>query len=89
MDRLRVGDFGRGDDRRDVEIALRRRRRPDAHRLVGEPHVLGLAIGFGMDDDGLDAELAAGALDAQRDLAAIGDQDLVEQLVRRLWSARR
>jgi hypothetical protein len=30
--------------------------------------------------NGLDAELAARALDTQRDLAAIGDQDLVEQL---------
>ena len=44
-------------------------------------HVLRVAVGLGMDDDGLDAELAARALDAQRDLAAIGDQDLVEQLV--------
>jgi hypothetical protein len=33
-----------------------------------------------MHDDGLDPELAAGTLDAQRDLAPIGDQDLVEQL---------
>jgi hypothetical protein len=33
-----------------------------------------------MDDHGFDAELAAGALDAQSDLASIGDQDLVEQL---------
>jgi hypothetical protein len=31
-----------------------------------------------MNGDGGDAQLAAGALDAQRDLAAIGDQDLLE-----------
>ena len=31
-----------------------------------------------MHRDGLDPHLAAGALDAQRDLAAIGDQDFFE-----------
>ena len=31
-----------------------------------------------MDGDRLDAHLAAGALDAQGDLAAVGDEDLVE-----------
>ena len=31
-----------------------------------------------MHGDGLDAELAAGAQDAERDLAAIGDDDFVE-----------
>ena len=36
-----------------------------------------------MHRDGLDAHLAAGAQDAQRDLAAIGDQDLVEHGARR------
>jgi hypothetical protein len=81
VDRLRVGDFRRRDDRRDVEVAERRRRRPDAHRLVGEPHVLRVAIRFRVHDDRLDAELAARALHAQRDLATVGDQDLVEQLV--------
>ena len=34
-----------------------------------------LAVGLAVGDDGLDAELAAGAQDAQRDLAAVGDQD--------------
>ena len=78
MDRLGVGDLGGRDDRRHVEVALRRRRRADADRLVGQLHVLGVAVGLGVDDDRLDAHLAAGALDAQRDLAAIGDQDLLE-----------
>jgi hypothetical protein len=31
-----------------------------------------------VDHDGPDAELAAGPLNPQRDLAAIGDQDLAE-----------
>ena len=53
-------------------------RRADAHGLVGEQHVLEVGVGGGMHGDGLDAELAAGAQDAQRDLAAVGDDDLVE-----------
>jgi len=37
-----------------------------------------LAIRFRVDGNGLDAELATGADDPQCDLAAIGDQDLIE-----------
>ncbi len=75
---LCVGDFGRADDRRDIEIALVRRRGADAHRFVGEAHVLCLGVRLRMDDNRLDSELAASSLDAQGDLAAIGDQYLVE-----------
>ena len=75
MDRFGVGHFGGADDGGDIEIALRRRGRPDAHRLVGELHVLGFGIGLGVDDDGLDAHFTAGALDAQRDFAAVGDKE--------------
>ncbi len=39
---------------------------------------LRLLVGGGVHGDGLDAELAAGAQDAKRDLAAVGDDDLVE-----------
>jgi hypothetical protein len=35
-------------------------------------------VGLGIDHHGLDAQLAAGALDAQGDLAAVGDQNLLE-----------
>src|SRR3954451_11606033 len=38
----------------------------------------GVAVGGRMHSHGLDAHLAAGTMDAERDLAAIGDQDLVE-----------
>ena len=78
MDRLRVGHFRRAYDRRDVEVALGRWRRTDANRLVGKAYVLRVGISLGMHDDRLDAQLAAGALNAQCDLASIGDQDLVE-----------
>ena len=78
VDGDRVGDLGRADDRGHVEVAVARRRRADADGLVGEQHVLQVAVGRRVHGDGLDAEFAAGAEDAQRDLAAIGDDDLVE-----------
>ena len=37
-----------------------------------------LFVGFRIDGDGRDAQLAAGANDADGNLAAIGDQDFVE-----------
>ena len=76
--RLGIGHFRGADDRGNVEIACARRRRADAHRFIGELDVLRFGVGLGMHHDGLDAELAARALDAQRDLAAIRYQDLSE-----------
>ena len=78
MDRVGAGDLAGGDDRRDVEVALARRRRADADALVGEPHMHGVGVGRRMDGDRRDADLLAGAEHAERDLAAVGDQDLVE-----------
>src|SRR5258708_19107368 len=80
MDRLGVGHFGRADDRWYVEIARRRRWRPDPDRFFGHLHELRLGIGLGMDHHRADAHLATGALDAKRDLAPVGDQDLLEHL---------
>jgi uncharacterized protein (DUF934 family) len=41
-------------------------------------HVHRVALGFGKNRDGRNAELLASSIDAQRDLTAIGDQDLRE-----------
>ena len=92
MDRVGAGDGRGGQDRRDVEIAVARRRRADADALVGQAHMHGVGVGGRMHGHGLDAHLAAGAVDAQRDLAAVGDQDLVEHAMvptRRSSAARR
>ena len=78
MDGLGAGDLAGRHDGGNVEIAVARRRRPDAHAFIGEPHMHRFFIGRRMHGDGLDAELAAGAHHAQGDFAAIGDEDLVE-----------
>jgi hypothetical protein len=43
--------------------------------------VHGVGVGGGMHRDRLDAHFVAGAVDAQRDLAAIGDQDLLDGII--------
>ena len=78
MHRVGAGDLAGGEQRRDVEVAVARRRRADAHALVGKPHMHGVGVGGGMHRDRRDAEFLAGAQDAQRDLAAVGNEDLVE-----------
>ena len=85
---LRVGHLRRRDDGRHIQVALRAGRRSDADGLVGEAHVLGLAVRLGVDDDSPNVELAARALDAQRNLATIGDQHLPEQRTRSLGGHR-
>ena len=75
---VRAGDLAGGEQRRDVEIAVARRRRPDADALVGEPHMHRVFVRGRVDRDGGDPELLAGAQHPERDLAAIGDQDFVE-----------
>jgi hypothetical protein len=78
MDRIGAGDLAGRDQGGDIEIALGGRRRADAHAFVGQAHVHGVLVGGGMHRHRLDAQLAAGAQHPQGDLAAIGDQDLVE-----------
>ena len=78
MDGVGAGDLAGGEQARDVQVALGRGRRADADTLVGEPHVHGVGIGRRVHGDGGDAELLAGALDAQRDLAPVGNEDFVE-----------
>ena len=78
MDGLGVRDFGRGDQGWHVEVALDRRRTTDADRLIGHGDVLQVAIHRGMHGDRLDAQGVAGAQDAQRNLATVGDDDFIQ-----------
>ena len=73
-----AGDLAGGEQRRDVEVAVLRRRRADADALVGEAHMHGVGVGGRMHGDRRDAELLAGAQHPERDLAAVGDEDFVE-----------
>ena len=56
---------------RDLRIPLARVRRTDADRLVRAAHVQRGAVRFRVDGHGREPELAAGADDANRDLAPV------------------
>jgi hypothetical protein len=62
----------------DVEIGSSAAAR-DFDRLVGNPHMQRQRIVRGMDRDRRDAGIGGGARDADGDLAAIGDQELLER----------
>ena len=78
MHRFRAGLLAGGDDLVDQKIGLRGRRRADGDRLVGHFDVQRVLVGFRIDGDRFHAHLARGLDDAAGDLAAVGDQNLVE-----------
>ncbi len=80
MDRVGLGDLGGRNDGRDVQVRGGRRIGADADVFVGETHVKSIAVGLAVDGNSPDAELPAGRDDAQGDLPAVGDQDLLEHL---------
>ena len=62
----------------DVQIALRRRRRADQVRLVGEGDVQRAAVGLGVDGHRAESELTQRPEHADGDLTAVGHENLVE-----------
>jgi hypothetical protein len=73
-----AGDFRGGDDAGNPEVRFPGRGRADADVIVREPDVQGFAIRFRVDRDRFDVQFLARADHAQRDLAAVGDQDFLE-----------
>ena len=74
----RVGDLGRGDQSRHIEIALRGGRRSDTNRLIGQQNMFEIGIDRGVRCNGLDAEFLASTDNSQGDLSAVCDQNLVK-----------
>ncbi len=67
------------DDSLDIEVALGRGRRPDADRFVGHLHMQSFGVGIGINRHRRDPHPMRSPDDAAGDLAAIGNQDLLEQ----------
>ena len=74
VDRVASRALGDLDDPRRVEVAIARRRRADRVRRVGGADVQRVAVDVAIDGDRAEAEVMAGPDDAERDLAAIGDE---------------
>src|SRR5439155_5337393 len=66
----------------DREVALAGGRGADGVGFVGEADVERVAVGLGEDGDGGEPGLAARPDEADRDLAAVGDEDLTEHAPR-------
>ena len=80
MDGIGAGNLAGGQQGWDIEIAVLRRRRPDADALVGEPNMHGVGVRRRMHRHRRNAELFARPQYPQRDFTSIGDQDLIEHL---------
>ena len=81
--RVGAGLLGDVDDLLDVEVGVGRGRAAERVRLVGEPHEERVAVGLGVHRHAADAGVLAGADHAHRDLAAVGDEDLLQRLALR------
>ena len=75
-----IGTAGQGDcdDLLPIEIAFARVCRADVVRLIRIAHMLRHDIHIGIDSNRRDPEVATGTDNSESDLAAIGDQDLLE-----------
>ena len=80
MHGLCAGLFAGGDDAIGQQVALAAGGGADMHRLVGQAHMAGVAVGVGVDGDGGNAHLACGLDDAAGDLAAVGNKNLLEHV---------
>ena len=91
MHGIGAGDLASRDEGRDVEIAIASCRRTDTDAFVGEAHVHGVRVSGRVYGNGRDTKLTAGALNAQRNLSSVGNQNFIEhgKLSRRLASAHR
>src|SRR5262245_27036287 len=76
MHRVALRRDCRIDEHFAVDIAALGRGRTDAERGVGERDAAQVTIGLGVDGNRLQTLLGTGPHDAQRDFAAIGDENL-------------
>ena len=80
MDGVSARFFGGRDDAVDVEVC----RRPDtgeSDSVVGALHVQGIRVISGVNRRCRDSGLCRGACDTDRDLAAVGDQDVMDDVL--------
>ena len=78
MDGIDIGNLGSTDDAVDFQIAFTAGCRTDTDRLIGELHMEGVDIRFGIDGHGANAEFLAGTNNPQGNLPPIGDKDFLE-----------
>jgi stage V sporulation protein SpoVS len=78
---VRAGALEQAENRLAVQVALRRGLAAEGIGLVGEAYVHGAVVRIGVHGDGGHPELPARPHDPDRDLAPVGDQDLLQHAV--------
>ena len=78
MNRLRARTACDVEDQIAAQIRLRGRSRPQAMRFVRFEHMQSGAVGVRVDGHGRNAGFTAGPLNAQGNLATVGDENLFE-----------
>src|SRR5271156_4068601 len=82
MNRVHVGNFGGTDYLRNVEVAFAAARRADTNRFICKPDVQCVPIRFGIHRHRSNAKFPAGGEYAQRNFAAVCDQNFSEHFAR-------
>ena len=78
VDRLRAALQRRCDDAIGAQIGVARAGLTNGDGVVGLHHVAAVGVSRGIDGNGLDTQAPAGAQDAARNFAAVGDQQSFE-----------
>ena len=78
VDGLRAAGLGRVEDALPLQITLARGAGADVHGLVAGLHMARVGVGVRVDGDGAHAQACSRGGNAAGDLAAVGNQDLLE-----------
>ena len=78
MNRVDIKNLGRANNGRNVQIAQRGRRWPDAGRFVSKAHVQRVAIDVAVHGNRANTHLFASPDNSAGNLAPVGDQDLAK-----------
>ena len=78
MDGVYIGNFGGADNGGNIQITLRKLWRTYADGFIRKAHGKGIAVGFAVNSDRLNAQFLAGANHPQSNFTAIGYQDFLE-----------
>jgi hypothetical protein len=78
MDGVRVRRSSGTEQSVDVQVTVCRRRWTETDGLISSSDVGRARVGIGVDGDRFDPKFAAGARDAHRDLATIGDEQALD-----------
>ena len=80
MNGIDVAYLGCAHDPVDLQVTFRTRWSANANRFVGQLHVKRIDIGFGINRERTNPEFLASANDAERDLAAISNQNFFKHV---------